>query len=215
MASISPRWLTGLFLLISSMKITPGSPFFHAFAMMRSKTIRAGSFFTTTFVRGLYSSYSSPFSRASINLSVTATDMLKFWRVCMSAFIVMKSMTSGWSTRRIPMFAPRLFPPCLMTSVAASKTFMKDIGPDETPVVDETMSLEGRSLVKENPVPPPLLWIRAAFLRLVNIPSIESSTGTTKHAESCWMLVPAFIRVGEFGRNSRFFIMLKKSSSVC
>lgn len=73
----------------------------------------------------------------------------------MSDFIVMKSRMSGWSTRRIPIFAPRLFPPCLITSVAASKTFMNDIGPDETPVVEETMSSDGRSLANENPVPPP------------------------------------------------------------
>ena len=34
------------------------------------------------------------------------------------------------------------------------------------------------------------------------IDSIESSTGSTKHAESCCSSRPAFISVGEFGRNS-------------
>jgi hypothetical protein len=40
-------------------------------------------------------------------------------------------------------------------------------------------------------------------VRVVKIPSIESSTGRTKHAESCPPGVPAFIRVGEFGRKRR------------
>lgn len=44
------------------------------------------------------------------------------------------------------------------------------------------------------------------------MPSIESSTGITKQAESWPMPVPAFINVGEFGKNSRFFIM---SKNIC
>ncbi|VVC71744.1 Uncharacterised protein [uncultured archaeon] len=37
---------------------------------------------------------------------------------------------------------------------------------------------------------------------------MESSTGITKHAESWPTGVPAFISVGELGRNSRFTIRL-------
>jgi len=55
----------------------------------------------------------------------------------------------------IPMFAPRRVPPCLIVSVAMSKTFIKDIGPLEIPVVDLTTSFFGRRLEKEKPVPPP------------------------------------------------------------
>ncbi|VVB84987.1 Uncharacterised protein [uncultured archaeon] len=41
----------------------------------------------------------------------------------------------------------------------------------------------------------------------------ESSTGMTKHAESCPRSVPAFMSVGEFGRKSRFTSAFKNSSS--
>ena len=54
------------------------------------------------------------------------------------------------------MDAPLLFPPCLTASVATSNTRMNDRGPEATPPVDITLSPEGLSLEKENPVPPPL-----------------------------------------------------------
>ena len=52
-------------------------------------------------------------------------------------------------------------------------------------------------------MPPPLLWMRAVFLMASKMDSIESSTGSTKQAESCPSSRPAFISVGELGRNSR------------
>ncbi len=82
------------------------------------------------------------------------------------------------------MLAPLLLPPCLMTSVAESKTLINDIGPEATPPVVLTTSFLGRSLEKEKPVPPPDLWINAVCLTASKILSIESSTGSTKHAES-------------------------------
>ncbi len=42
--------------------------------------------------------------------------------------------------------------------------------------------------------------------------SILSSTGSTKQAESCWSSRPAFINVGELGRNLRLVMAAKKSS---
>ena len=39
------------------------------------------------------------------------------------------------------------------------------------------------------------------------MPSSESATGSTKHADSCPMLVPALNSVGVLGRNSSFVIM--------
>ena len=101
------------------------------------------------------------------------------------------------------MLAPRLVPPCLTTSVAESKTRMKLTGPLATPPVVPTRSPSGRSRLKLNPVPPPLLWISAVCLALSKMLSRLSSTGSTKHAESCCSSRPAFIRVGELGRNSR------------
>jgi hypothetical protein len=66
------------------------------------------------------------------------------------------SSISGWSMRSTPMFAPRLVPPCLMTSVAMLKTRMNETGPLATPIVDATMSSFGRRREKEKPVPPPV-----------------------------------------------------------
>lgn len=41
--------------------------------------------------------------------------------------------------------------------------------------------------------------------------SMESSTGSTKHADSCCKSLPAFIRVGELGMNFRLVISSAKS----
>jgi len=101
------------------------------------------------------------------------------------------------------MLAPLRVPPCLMVSVAVSKTVMKDTGPLATPWVESTLSRSGRMREKENPVPPPLLWIMAACLMASKMLSMESSTGRTKQADSCPRLLPAFIRVGELGMKSR------------
>ena len=70
------------------------------------------------------------------------------------------------------------------------------------PLVDWTTSLRGRSLEKLKPVPPPDLCIRAMFLTDSNMASMLSATGSTKQAASWPSLRPAFISVGEFGRNS-------------
>ena len=91
-----------------------------------------------------------------MNSSVTATEMLKFTIFVMSSLHVMKSRMSGWSTRRIPMFAPRRVPPCFTASVDASYNVMNDTGPDATPVVDRTIEPFPRKREKLNPVPPPL-----------------------------------------------------------
>ncbi len=139
----------------SSMKKTPGSPVAHAPWMIRSKISFASSVPTTSPVRGVFSSYSSPLRTASMNESVIATLMLKFVTCVTSLLHVMKSRMSGWSTRRIPMFAPRRVPPCFTTSVEPSYSFMKLTGPLATPMVLFTMSSFGRSRLKLKPVPPP------------------------------------------------------------
>src|SRR4030067_709474 len=100
-----------------------------------------------------------------------------------------------------------------MASVVALKTRMKDTGPLASPPVDETISDAGRRREKEKPVPPPDWCMRAVFLTAVNMDSRESSTGRTKQAASCCSLLPAFIRVGEFGRNSSERIKARKASS--
>ena len=55
------------------------------------------------------------------------------------------------------MLAPRRVPPCFTTSVAVSKTRMKETGPLATPPVEPTRSFMGLRLLKAKPVPPPLL----------------------------------------------------------
>jgi hypothetical protein len=106
-------------------------------------------------VRGLIRSYFAPAFTASMNASVTATEMLKFVICVTSRLHVTNSRMSGWSTRRMPMFAPRRVPPCFTTSVDASYSFMKLTGPDATPIVDFTTSFVGRSRLNAKPVPPP------------------------------------------------------------
>ena len=87
--------------------------------------------------------------------SVTAIERLKLLNLLLLSFAVMKLSISGWSMRRMPIFAPRLVPPCLTASVAVSKTVIKDIGPDDMPFVDPTISPPGLRFEKLNPVPPP------------------------------------------------------------
>jgi len=139
-----------------------------------------------------------------MNLSVRPTDRLKLVMALLSVLHEMKSRMSGWSTLRIPMLAPRRLPPCFTTPVAASKAWRKDMGPLATPPVDRTTSLLGRSREKLKPVPPPDLWIRAAFLMVSKILSMESSIGRTKQADSCCSSWPAFISVGELKQKSLF-----------
>ena len=105
------------------------------------------------------------------------------------------------------MFAPRRVPPCLTASVAMLNTRIKLTGPLATPPVLRTVAPAARRRENEKPVPPPDLWIKAACLMASKISSIESPTGSTKQAESWPSSLPAFIKVGEFGKNSRFVII--------
>jgi len=104
------------------------------------------------------------------------------------------------------MLAPRRVPPCLTCSVAVLKMRMNETGPEATPPVEPTRLFFGRSREKEKPVPPPDLWISAAYFTASKISSMESPTGSTKQAASCPSGVPAFMSVGEFGRK-RFVVI--------
>jgi len=190
----------------------PGSPFSHADDTMRSNTSRAGRAPARSPDRGLTRSMSFPVRTASMKDSVSPTEMLKLFSFRLSFLQEMKSRMSGWCTDRTPMLAPRRIPPCLIVSVAASNTVMNEMGPLEIPLVEHTSSLRGRIREKENPVPPPLLWISAVFLMASKMLSMESPTGSTKQAESWPSLRPAFMRVGEFGSISMRVISGKKRS---
>ena len=140
-----------------------------------------------------------PAATAAMNASVTATDRLKLRIRAGSSLSAMNSRMSGWSTRSMPMLAPRRVPPCLIASVATSNTCMNDTGPDAVPPVEATRSPAGRSRENEKPVPPPVFWISAAQRTASKTPVVESSTGTTKQAASWPSGRPAFMSVGEFG----------------
>src|SRR2546429_1211813 len=91
--------------------------------------------------------------------SVTATEMLKFVTWVRSSLQAMNSRMSGWSTRRMPMLAPRRVPPCFTTSVDASYNFMNDTGPEATPMVERTTSFLGRR--RENDVVRSTMGVRS------------------------------------------------------
>lgn len=97
--------------------------------------------------------------------------------------------------------------------MAQSKVRMNETGPEAAPPVEATRSPRGRSREKEKPVPPPDCWIRAISFSASKIPSMLSSTGSTKQALSWPSGVPAFIRVGELGRKSRAASAARKASS--
>jgi hypothetical protein len=84
-------------------------------------------------------------------------------------------------------------------------TWMKE-RPSVVPPDERTRSPFGRRRENEKPVPPPAFWISAVALIESKMPSIESSTGSTKHAESIPISRPAFISVGELGMNWRLAI---------
>ena len=90
-----------------------------------------------------------------MNFVVMPTEMLKFVILVRSSLLPMNSSTSGWSTRRMPMFAPRRVPPCFTAFVLASYSSMNETGPDATPVVLRTILPLARNREKEKPVPPP------------------------------------------------------------
>ena len=206
MASIRPSFGVGLCRFIVSRKIMPGSPFFQAIIIRRFQIALAFNVSTVWRFRGLIRAKSLSSSTAFMNLSVAATDRLKFLRTPSLSFATMKSIISGWSTCSTPMLAPLRRPPCFITSVAVSYILAKDMAPEATPPVVLTTSRFGRRCEKENPVPPPVLWIIAAAFKVSNMLSMESSMGRTKQALSCLNTVPAFMRVGELGMNSSLVI---------
>ena len=184
----------------------PGSPLCQAASTIWSNRARAFLRPARLPVRGSIRSKSWPFSTASINASVTPTDRLKLVMSALSCLQWIKPSMSGWSTRRMPILAPRRVPPCFTASVAILNTRMKLTGPEATPPVERTVAPLGRRRLKEKPVPPPDLWMRAAFLMASNISSMLSPTGSTKQADSWPRGRPAFIRVGELGRKRRLVI---------
>ncbi len=81
--------------LIRSMKTIPGSPDFHALVTSSSNSIRAFSLRATVLLCGLIKSNSSSFSTASMNFSVSATEILKLFILVISSLQWINSRMSG------------------------------------------------------------------------------------------------------------------------
>ena len=100
----------------------------------------------------------------------------------------MKARMSGWSTRMMPMLAPRRNAPCWMASVTPESIFRKDSGPSVVPPEERTIEPLGRSRDRSMPVPPPARCTRAICRAVAMMSSIESSSGKhearREHAEA-------------------------------
>ncbi len=201
MAWITPRAGVGLAWLMGSKKARPGSPEAWAWRAISSHRAPASTSRTTWPVRGFLSGQPPPALTAAKKSRSTMTERLKLASRPGRSLARMNTSMSGWLTASRPMLAPRRVPPCLMASVAVSNTCMKLTGPELTPPVEATTSPAGRSWEKEKPVPPPDLWIRAVLFTASKMLSSESSTGSTKQAANWPRGRPAFMRVGELGRN--------------
>ena len=147
-------------------------------------------------------------STASMNSSVTRTELLAFWywiEVKPSPSIDMskpasrrapafssslalhqtKSSMSGWSTSRTTIFAARrVLPPDLIVPAQASAPRMKETGPEARPPL-ERCSTEPRMLERLIPDPEPPRKIIPSFVFHSRIDSIVSSTLRMKQAEHC------------------------------
>jgi len=153
---------------------------------------------------GKRSSQGSSASTARINASVMATEILKFVMAYSLCLQVIKSSISGWSTRKMPILAPRRVPPWAISPKALSYTLRKPTGPVAWPDEDFTNEPLGRRREKLKPFPPPVCWMSAALRRVEKMPSgerpISSEIGSTKQAASWPKGVPAPVKVGELGK---------------
>ncbi len=105
------------------------------------------------------------------------------------------------------MFAPSRFPPWVTSVDSEDRCRRTAIGPQALPWVDWIGVPFDLISVSAKPVPPPNFWTIAASCAAFMIPSMLSRRGSTKHADRVPAPVPAFIIVGEFGRNSSFAII--------
>src|SRR5918999_1825969 len=149
---------------------------------------------------------SSPFSAASMNASVTRTELFAFWywidaqcgesrdmsypdasrtRAFSSSLALhqMNSSTSGWSTSRTTILAARrVLPPDLIVPADASAPRMNETGPEAWPPL-ESCSCDERSFERLTPEPePPRKMIPSRRIQS-RIDSIESSIERMKQAE--------------------------------
>src|SRR5580692_8357058 len=187
----------------------PGSAHSQAeWAICRNRSRAATVRTTEPSVRAV-SSQSRPSMTASMNSSVTRTELLAFWywvewlsapsrsmskpasrrtRALRSSIALhqMKSSTSGWSTSRITILAARrVLPPDLMVPADASAPRMKLTGPEAVPPPFSS-SCEERMRDRLTPAPEPPLKMMPSSVYQLRIESILSSTDRMKQALPCW-----------------------------
>ena len=187
---------------------TPGSAQRQAASAIWFIRSRAGSVFVVPPPLRATRLQSSPASTASMNSSVTRTELLAFWywievkpspSIDMSkpasrsasafssslALHQMKCSTSGWSMSSTTIFAARrVLPPDLIVPAQESAPRMKLTGPLAVPPFFRG-SIEPRMLERLIPEPEPPRKIRPSFVFQSRIDSIVSSTLRMKQAEHC------------------------------
>src|SRR3954468_15378714 len=187
---------------------TPGSAQRQAASAIWFISSRASSVFVVEPSVRAFSSQSAPASTASMNSSVTRTELLAFWywievkpspSIDMSkpasrraaafssslALHQMKSSTSGWSTSRTTIFAARrVLPPDLIVPAQESAPRMKETGPEASPPFDRC-SLDARICDRLIPDPEPPRKIIPSLVFQSRIDSIVSSTDKMKQALHC------------------------------
>src|SRR5919108_1262283 len=207
-ALIRPVFGSVCHLLIVVSYCTPGSAERHdASAIWRSSSLALTVSTTAPSVRAVRFQ-SASFSTASMNASVTRTELFAFWywieaqspessdmsypaasrtRAFSSSLALhqMNSSTSGWSTSRTTILAARrVLPPDLIVPAEASAPRMKLTGPEASPPL-ESCSCEERSLERLMPEPEPPRKTMPSRRIQSRIDSIESSIERMKHAEHC------------------------------
>src|SRR6201995_1207234 len=188
---------------------TPGSAQRHAASAISRISSRAGiaSPVGSPVVRAIKCQSSSCWT-ASMNSSVTRTELLAFWywidvkpspSIDMSkpasrsaaalssslALHQMNSRMSGWSTSRTTILAARrVLPPDLIVPAQESAPRMNETGPDAGPPLVSGW-LAPRMLDRLMPEPEPPRKIRPSRVFQSRIESIVSSTERMKQAEHC------------------------------
>src|SRR3984957_12367212 len=180
---------------------------------------------------------SPPATTASMNSSVTRTELLAFWywrlieslpsrsmsnpasrrtRALRSSMALhqMKSSMSGWSESRMTILAARLvLPPDLMVPAEESAPRMKLTGPDAVPPPFKS-SCEERMRDRLTPAPEPPLKMTPSSVYQLRMESMVSSTARMKHAEPCWgtPATPMLNHTGEL--KAAFWWMIRYLSSA-
>src|SRR6266567_3136291 len=158
----------------------PGSADSHADLQIKSHRLRARIVFFTSPCQ-IRSQAASSFT-ASMNLSEIHTDRLACSILPAVRFTVMNSSTSGWVSSSMIINAPRLEPPCCITSpVATEYNCAQEQGPDAVPLTVLMYDPLGRSVERLMPTPPPRAMISVMSLRLSRMPwRLSSGLGITK-----------------------------------